>query len=160
MQYGIDQAKKQGLDIEIRYLFKQGKDMNIQQGIFWLVLTVFLESRDQPDIGQKNVVKVILNRAHKKDWPLENIVFARKQFSCYNNGLSDALSALIKDYKHIVPVTENVNQAIIEWENGNNLGGATHYYSPKAMIPSGRVPSWAKDMRIVAQEKDHIFLIL
>ena len=133
--------------------------MDIKQGILWLILTTFLESRNQPDIGQKNVVKVILNRAQKNNLSIMNTVLARNQFSCYNNSLSETFNALIKDYQYIIPVTKNVNQAIYEWKNGSNLSGATHYYSPKAMIPLGKIPSWTKAMHIVKKDKKHIFLV-
>jgi hypothetical protein len=32
----------------------------------------------------------------------------------------------------------------------DTVGGATHYYSPPAMVPKGRVPSWAHGLEPVA----------
>lgn len=131
--------------------------MNIQHGIFWLILTVFLEARDQSALGQKNVAKVILNRASKKDWPLSNIVFSKKQFSCWNEGFTKPFMALAHEAEYITPVLVNVDTAIEEWKNGDDLKGATHYYSPKAMVPKNRVPPWVSSMTMVGKFGDQIF---
>ena len=133
--------------------------MNIQSGLFWLILTTFLEARDQPPLGQKNVVKIILNRADMRQWPLENIVFAKKQFSCYNDGLPKAFAAVAGETKSIAPVTINVLEAVKEWEAGDNLGGATHYFNPD-LVPGGWPRSWdKKKMRVLGKTGEHIFLI-
>jgi spore germination cell wall hydrolase CwlJ-like protein len=135
------------------------KGFNVQEGIFWLVLTVFLESRNQPVIGQKNIVKVILNRAEMKQWSISTIIFSRKQFSCYNEGLMKAMTAVVNEPDQIATVTTNVMRAIDEWMEGDNLDGATHYFNPKS-VPGGWPATWDKSkMRIVRKEKDHVFLI-
>ena len=132
--------------------------MNIQTGIFWLVLTVFLEARNQPIAGQKNVAKIILNRGRKKNKEIFDIVLAPEQFSCYNNGLLSALKAVALERQHIATVTANVNRAILEWEAGNDLQGATLYFNPKE-VPGGWPESWKKKRtKFVVQEADHIFL--
>lgn len=130
--------------------------MNILQGIFWIFLTVYHEARGEPDIGQRNVVKVILNRAQKKNWPLENIVLARKQFSCFNDGLNDP-KVFIKDIPAMAKVSWNVLAAISEWEAGDDLQGATHYYAIKGMVTK-RPPYWAKNMEFICEVAGHRFL--
>jgi len=132
--------------------------MDISTGIFWLILTVFLEARNQPAVGQKDVTKLILNRAKTKNWPVSNIVFARKQFSCYNDGLLNAFSKVVPEIKYIPVVTSNVNEGIEEWNKGDDLKGATHYFNPDE-VP-GRWPStWDKSKMVVLfKEGNHIFL--
>jgi len=124
----------------------------IIKGLFWLILTVYHEARGESTEGQKNVVKIILNRAEAKSCPLENIVLARKQFSCYNEGIKS-----IKDTAAAAVVAANVYTAIDEWLEGNNLRGATHYYAcdgPNKIPP----PYWAKEMEVIGREGNHIFL--
>jgi spore germination cell wall hydrolase CwlJ-like protein len=133
--------------------------MNLQEGIFWLILTVFLEGRDQPVKGQKNIAKIILNRAEKKQWPLEDVIFARKQFSCYNKGLMTAFQSVVTEYRYIKAVTKSVQDALDEWHEGDNLNGATHYFNPK-LVAGGWPSTWdKKKMRVISREEDHVFLI-
>lgn len=130
--------------------------MNLPQGFIWVVLTVYLEARNQPDIGEREVTKVILNRAHKNNWPLKDIVLARKQFSVWNKGV-DHKDNWIKEIIVFVNTSKNCEQAYEEWSNGDNLHGATHYYSPKSMIPKYSVPYWVPKMTFVKQTDDHKF---
>jgi len=131
--------------------------MNIQEGIFWLIVTVLCEGGNQPSHGQKNITKVILNRAQKNKWPVSNVVLARKQFSCYNEGMPKVFEKVVKEMRVIPEVTNNVLSAISEWEQGDNLMGATHYYAPKSMVPANRVPDWAPKMAKIGRSGDHIF---
>ena len=132
--------------------------MNIQTGIFWLILTVFLEARNQPIAGQKDVAKLILNRAKSKNWPLSNIVFAKKQFSCYNDGLLKAFTKVAPEMQYIAQVTENVNAAIDEWLAGDNLKGATHYFNPDE-VAGGWPATWDRSkMTVLFKVGNHIFL--
>jgi N-acetylmuramoyl-L-alanine amidase len=131
--------------------------MNILQGVFWLFLTVYHEARGEPDVGQRNVVKVILNRAHRKNWPIENIVLARKQFSCFNNGIEGNPEIWIKNIPSMAKVSANVLAAITEWEAGDILQGATHYYAIKGMVTK-RPPYWAKNMDFIVEVAGHRFL--
>lgn len=130
--------------------------MNIWAGIFWIFLTVYHEARGEAPIGQKNVVKVILNRAHKNNWPVENVVKARKQFSCYNKGLNDP-SLIVRDIITMGKVSANVYDAIEEWNSGDRLNGATHYYASSGpnKIPK---PYWAPSMTEVGKWGHHTFL--
>jgi len=131
---------------------------DMQAGIFWLILTVFLEARDQAPIGQKNVAKVIMNRARAKNLPVSDIILARKQFSCYNEGLEKAMTAVVREIKEVAKVTINVQEAIDDWLKGDTLAGATHYFNPD-LVPGRWPASWDRGkMRIVYRAGDHIFL--
>lgn len=119
--------------------------------LFWTALTIYHEARGESYEGQKNVAKVILNRADKNDWRVEDIVKARKQFSCFNDG--------VPPINH--PVTflvsmKAAHDAFYEWLAGSRLGGATHYYAPKGM-KGGLPPYWIKGMKFVVQEGNHSF---
>jgi spore germination cell wall hydrolase CwlJ-like protein len=128
--------------------------MNILQGIFWIMLTVYHEARGETDLGQKNVVKVILNRASRHNWPVENVVRAKKQFSCFNAGLE---GMIIRDIPAMVKVANNVYEAVEDWRAGERLQGATHYYAssgPNRIQP----PYWADSMTVVGKWGNHTFL--
>ncbi len=75
---------------------------------------------------------MILNRAARKGWPVSDVVKARKQFSCFNNGLHDP-AVWIKDIDTFLYVMGNVPAAYEEWLAGDTLKGATHYCALKGM---------------------------
>ncbi|MDO9041120.1 MAG: cell wall hydrolase [Desulfocapsaceae bacterium] len=121
--------------------------------LFWLALTVYHEARGESDIGQRAVVKVILNRAKAKGWAVEDVVKARKQFSCFNNGLKDP-AVWIKDMAAFLHAMENFQAAQTEWLAGDTLHGATHYYALQGMV-RGKPPYWAASMTFVADIGHH-----
>lgn len=131
--------------------------MQMLEGIMWVILTVYFEAGGESAEGQRNVTKVILNRAEKKRWPLRNIVFARKQFSCWNNGLDDP-KVWVKYHQQLADVSENVFEAVREWTRGDKLNGATHYYAIEGMV--GKVPPyWASSasMKFITEVGGHRF---
>lgn len=124
--------------------------------LFWLALTVYHEARGESDPGQRAVVKVIINRAARKGWPVSDVVKARKQFSCFNKGLKDP-AVWIRDIDSFLYVMENVHAAHDEWLAGDTLQGATHYYALKGMA-GGKPPYWAAGMTFVTEIGNHRFL--
>ena len=126
------------------------------KSLFWLALTLYHEARGESDAGQKAVVKVILNRAKAKGWPIADIVKARKQFSCFNKGLKDP-SVWIRDVQSFGYVMENVHAGYEEWLAGDTLSGATHYYALKGMA-TGKPPYWAAGMKFIREIGGHRFL--
>lgn len=123
--------------------------------IFWITLTVYYEARGESALGQKNVAKVILNRSDNKKWPVSNIVLSHKQFSCYNNGLTDKLLH-IKNILKFIEIYEITKIALNEWKNGDRLDGATHYYAIKGM-KDHKPPYWVDNMTFVCEEGGHRF---
>ena len=130
--------------------------MNNIDTIFWLTLTVYYEARGESALGRKNVAKVILNRAKKNNWPIANVVLARKQFSCYNKGLSAKL-LWVKEIPKFIEIHETVKEAFYEWNDGDILGGATHYYAIKGM-KNQKPPWWAPSMQLICEVEGHRFL--
>jgi len=130
--------------------------MNIPEGFIWVVLTVYLESRNQPDIGERAVVKVILNRAMMKNWPLKDVTLARKQFTCWNDGIEDS-SNWITEIATFANTAWNCFEALNEWQNGDTLMGATHYYAIKGMV-DGKPPWWSPGMEFITEIQGHRFL--
>lgn len=130
--------------------------MTTLEGFFWIILTVYHEARGESAEGQRAVVKTILNRGKNKGWPIEGIVLARKQFSCFNNGLKSP-SLWIKDLSTFAKVSANCAQAAREWERGDTLQGATHYYAIKGMA-GNKPPYWASSMEFICEIEGHRFL--
>jgi spore germination cell wall hydrolase CwlJ-like protein len=130
--------------------------MTTLEGFFWIILTVYHEARGESAEGQRAVVKTILNRGKAKGWPMEGIVLARKQFSCYNDGLSSP-KLWIKDLPAYARVAANCAQAAKEWEGGDTLSGATHYYAIKGMVDH-KPPYWAASMKFICEIEGHRFL--
>lgn len=129
--------------------------MNIIQAHFWALFTVYHEARDQSLLGQKNVVKVILNRAKKKNWPVSDIVKSRKQFSCYNKGLNHPDLRILETVVFL-NLSTVVEDGIKEWLNGDTLQGATHYFALKGMVDH-KPPYWADEMEFICTVGDHQF---
>jgi N-acetylmuramoyl-L-alanine amidase len=125
------------------------------ENLFWLGLTVFHEARGETDLGQKAVVKVILNRSATRNQSIRDVVLAPKQFSCFNAGFN-APSCWIKDPARFRKVLENCRVAINEWKDGDRLSHADHYYAIKGM-PGGQPPYWAAEMRFVVEIGGHRF---
>lgn len=130
--------------------------MNLIETIFWLALTVYYEGRGEPIEGQFAITKTILNRAKKNNWPVSDVVKARKQFSCYNKGMQDP-GVWVREPLALFEVTKNVAAAYTEWLDGKTLEGATHYYAPAAMVPKGAVPYWVPSMQLVGKFGNQIF---
>jgi len=130
--------------------------MTLESAFIFLVITVYHEARGEPALGQRNVVKVILNRAESKKWPVENIVFARKQFSCWNSGLKDP-SIWIKEIPTLINVSRNVVDGFHDWQAGDRLEGATHYFSIKGMA-GNKPPYWSEKMKFICEVGGHRFL--
>lgn len=131
--------------------------MRIPDGFAWVVLTVYHEARGESSLGQRAVVKVILNRAHRKGWPLKDIVLARKQFSAWNEGILNNPRVWIKDVRTFATVTENCFQGLKEWQDGERLQYATHYYAIKEMV-NHQPPYWAESMKFICEIEGHRFL--
>jgi spore germination cell wall hydrolase CwlJ-like protein len=126
--------------------------------LFWLTLTIYHEARGESDLGQRAVVKVILNRAAKNGWPVGDVVKARKQFSCFNMGLTEKNPEIwVKDIAAFLRAMENAKAANEEWLAGDKLSGATHYYALQGMV-GGKPPYWAASMRFIADIGHHRFL--
>jgi spore germination cell wall hydrolase CwlJ-like protein len=116
----------------------------------YMVLTVYYEARGESRQGQKDVAKVIMNRAKSRNWPISHIVFAKKQFSCWNAGVANAPKV---DVIELLAVSANCAEAVTEWDKGDTINGATHYFNPNKCSPE-----WAKSMTVVSVEGNHIFL--
>jgi len=129
--------------------------MDITQALFWLTLTIYHEARGESVAGQKAVAKVILNRAKKNGWPVSNVVLSRKQFSCFNLGL-DHPSVWIRNVVTAAKVLENAEAGLKEWQAGDTLYGATHYYALLGM-PNHQPPYWVKGMKFIVEIKGHRF---
>jgi len=129
--------------------------LNIAEALLWLTVTVYFEAGKEPRQGQINVAKVILNRADANSWPVRNIVLARKQFSCYNEGLSGPLM-IIKSLPALFRIHDRMQDAIAEWDAGSRLQGATHFYAPLGM-PGGKPPYWIVDMEFITAIGGHRF---
>jgi len=124
--------------------------MTSVEGFMWVVLTVYLEARGEPPAGQKAVVKVILNRAKKRNWNdgIDGLVTKRKGFSVPANWITELVT--------LASVYNNCINGVNEWQAGKRLNGATHYYSPSGT--KGGKPYWADSMEYVATIDDHVFL--
>lgn len=122
----------------------------------WICLTVYYEARGESDKGQRAVAKVVMNRMLRKGKSAQDIVLQKKQFSAFNSGLSDS-SLHIREIPSFIRVTNNVNMAISEWDAGDKLQHASHYYAIKGMV-NNQPPYWAEGMKFICEIEGHRFL--
>lgn len=120
---------------------------------FYLAATVYHEARGEPIEGQIAVAHVILNRALKRGLTVQEVVFQRKQFSCYNKEKPP-----IKDYHSFVIAMETVERCLDERLRGKNLYEATHYMNELLVLKRmGKLPRWVNQMKTVAVIGKHTF---
>jgi hypothetical protein len=143
-----------------------------------LGLTMWAEGRGDSREGHSSVEEriaigcVIRNRiATFQRWrataaTYRAICLAPKQFSCWNEGTDANHAALIQRAWQIVsgePTHDAVLDECLFLADGiisgvilDRTGGATSYFSPKAMTPPGRVPTWAQGRESI-QIGDQLF---
>lgn len=125
-----------------------------------IALTVYGEARDQLTTGKEALAYVCLQR--EKDNLLWNDILDPKQFSCWNYG--DPNLEVIRNAKVFEPIFHEclrIAIGVCRGEITNPLPEpASHYYAPKAMqkLYNKSEPYWAKDMKLVGQIGDHVFL--
>lgn len=137
-----------------------------------LALTLWGEARSEPIEGIVAVGSVIRNRLETPGRfgdTYRAICFAPWQFSCWTpkGGESNyqAVMALARELTSGEPRSRNALLRQCLWVAGGLMDGdvisrvkaATHYYSPAAMSPKGKVPEWAKGKTPVAIVGRHRF---
>lgn len=106
--------------------------------------TLHAEAGGEPVIGIIAVGGVIGNRAVIKNASPKKICLARKQFSCWNQGILKRPKATKKYLLCIV-----IARKVVKGEIRNHF---THYYAHKKCKPK-----WAKDLKNVTVIGDHTF---
>lgn len=127
-----------------------------------LGLTIWGEARSEPVEGQIAVGCVVRNRLmdyarfRATEATYKAVCLAPNQFSCWiasgGEVNHDAVMAKARKLADGIPWTDNTLKQALWLADGiitgvllDNTKGATSYYAPKAMVPEGRIPSWAKN---------------
>ena len=128
-----------------------------------LALTAWAEARGDFNQGNSSVeeriavMSVIRNRMLSPSWwgdSYRAVCMRRWQFSCWNQGSDPNHLALVALATKVVEnkahgdatfeetrfLAEGIRRGFIL----DRVGGADHYYAPKAMRPAGTVPDWAR----------------
>ena len=114
-------------------------------------LTVYGEARNQSVSGLQAVLSVIRNRVASGRWgqTWNDIVFAPKQFSCWNEGdpnremLLQLGTDMLSHTKHLNPILDVclwLADKMVKQEYPSNVADATHYFAPSVVD----MPNWAK----------------
>lgn len=159
-------------------------DREIQQSLATrsvVALTMWGEARGDWREGNSSVEEriavgcVIRNRlsAWKRFNAVEDtykaICLAPKQFSCWipEGGVENytAVMAFARKIAEGLPWSNDVLKECLFLADGivsgqllDRTSGATMYYAPRAMVPKGRVPSWATN-KATSQIGDQLFLV-
>ncbi len=118
--------------------------MSFLEGLLWLTLNIYHESRGEPEKGQLAVAHVTLNRAIDKQKSVSEIVTAPYQFSWTfqkSSYFPDDFSAL----------QQSASMALKALTTSDFTNGATFYHHISVS------PIWAKEMTFIAQYGTHKF---
>lgn len=136
-----------------------------------LTITLYGETRGEPIEGQIAVGCVIRNRLHTGRWGASyaKVCLAPWQFSCWRpEGGKDNYELVLETAEIMATSTQLPDDALLrqcawiaqgiigDWIR-DNVRDATHYYSPRSMVPPGSVPRWAANKIPVAKKGDHLF---
>jgi N-acetylmuramoyl-L-alanine amidase len=112
-------------------------------------LTIWREARSEPELGQRAVLHVILNRVADQRWPntAYGVCLQPLQFSCHNandpNATKWPKSSDLLGWSQI--------RAIVDNPGDDPTHGANHYHV------NGLNPSWADPKKITARIGSHTF---
>lgn len=148
-----------------------------------LAITVDAEARGDRSQGFSSVEEriavgsVIRNRVAAGTFggsTYQAVCWARRQFSCwapldgeanFKRTIAVARYVLGRGPWPTTALEQRLFDETLFLANGivagvilDQTGGATHYYAPDAMVPKGRVPTWAKD-KPARQIGKQLFLI-
>jgi len=116
--------------------------------VLCLALNIYWEARNQPDIGQRGVSHVVLNRMADPRFPdsICDVIHQPAQFSWFWDGLPD------------IPTTgkawDRANRIAVEVISGQSLdptGGALYYHANTVR------PYWAAEFTLTVVISDHYF---
>lgn len=128
-------------------------------------LTLYGEARGSSLALRVAIASVIGNRARAKRsaWGLtpDAVCLKPGQFSCWSAAGGEVNHRVVMAAARALAAGELVRSAVlrgcleigetvIDGECGDAVSGATHYYSPAAMVPRHRVPTWAVGLEPVA----------
>lgn len=129
-----------------------------------VALTLWAEARNSSRALRVAIGSVILNRvkAQHPRWGLtaDEVCLKRRQFSCWNPGEDHNHQSLLDAARHLLrgeaigPILRECLAIAAEVCTGtlpDTAAGATHYYSPDAMVPKGSTPEWAHGIKPVAE---------
>ena len=125
--------------------------------LLWAV-TLWAEARGESLVGKLAVAYVIKSRHESKQ--LWDDILAPKQFSCWNyypkkQTTDPNFEKMLKlDIYHDAAFQQCIQivfQVMLSWAS-NPFKGADHYHTVNIN------PSWAKSMKVVGKEGNHIFL--
>lgn len=144
-----------------------------------LALTLFFEGASEPVEGRIAIGCVVRNRvAHPTRYrpTYREVCTQKSQFSCwwkfggeanFERLMTTAEAVIRMDapkftqaefeiYRESMFVAEGIIGGFLR----DRVRGAVNYYAPKAMVPPGRVPDWAKNRLPAAKIGNHLFFSL
>lgn len=117
--------------------------------VLCLALNIYWEARNQPDIGQRAVSYVVLNRKADPRFPSSicDVVYQPAQFSWYWDGLSDTPTPGVAwDRAQRIAV-----EVLGDYPDKDPTHGALYYHANTVR------PYWAADFTLTVVITDHYF---
>lgn len=136
-----------------------------------VALTLYGEARSQRVEGRIAVANVIRNRVRLERAAFglgyKGVCLKAWQFSCWlPQGGRSNYELVMRTARSVVEATHTgammreclwIADGVMQDRVMDNVRGATHYYSPAAMVPKDSEPAWAKGLSPAAILGGHLF---
>jgi spore germination cell wall hydrolase CwlJ-like protein len=115
-----------------------GKDLS-ERDLRCLVENIFWEAKGEPEIGQRAVAYVTMNRVHSPGYPdtVCGVVWQPEQFSWTEDGRSDRMTNLPAIQKAV-----DVALAVSRGKVADPTGGSLNFYAHHKARPAWRHAGW------------------
>ena len=114
------------------------------ESVILLALNIYHEAQGESELGQKAVTKVVLNRTHKDQETIQEVIYKHAQFSWTEDDRPDAP----ENIPIFVKCGEVALEAMLEYANGDTLDGANLYYNPKVVTPDWNFKKTADELGV------------
>jgi hypothetical protein len=123
-------------------------------------LTLFGEARGPSRELRHAIASVIANRVRARQQTPAAVCLASRQFSCWSAaGGAENYHAVMESARwlaagmvpgQLLGACLVLGSDVVSRTLADSVHGATHYYSPAAMVPKNKVPAWAIGLTPVA----------
>ena len=124
------------------------------------VVTIYMEGAGEPFEFKVAVAETLLTRMTEgvaSDGTIEDTVTRPFQYSGWNTKSPERKRCLMIDDDDDAVKDCQKAWILAQSKTTNYSNHATHYFSPKSMVPPGSVPSWVDSMDQVAEVHGSLF---
>lgn len=150
--------------VPLNYVAQADDSLSSSQVCKIVAITLYSELNSARVVYEHELIlTVIRNRANKKRLTMADVCVAKYQFSWWNrfwinDGFKASQTAIDAAYAKIPD--QFIKDLQYKLFRQNKLQPIDHFYSPKSMKPTDKVPYWAKGRKPVYETKNFRFYLL